>query len=193
MLMSVDDMVGRLFGTLRRLGKRGEHSRSSSPTTATSGQSTASAGTAPQGAEARPVHAVRSRFRSSFAGRGTSRPGTEDGRITGTVDIAPTVLDAAGIAPDPAKPPLDGHSLLSARGGRASCSSTGASRGFRPGPRSVRGGTSTSSTTRGVETSSSASTTTSRGPRSVRPLSGPLLLGLYDRVVGVVVVRGARW
>jgi arylsulfatase A-like enzyme len=33
--------------------------------------------------------------------------------MTGTVDIAPTVLEAAGIPPDPAKPPLDGRSLLS--------------------------------------------------------------------------------
>jgi arylsulfatase A-like enzyme len=30
----------------------------------------------------------------------------------GNVDIAPTVLAAVGVAPDPAKPPLDGRSLL---------------------------------------------------------------------------------
>jgi arylsulfatase A-like enzyme len=40
--------------------------------------------------------------------------GTWDDRITGTVDIAPTVLEAAGIAPDPTKAPLDGRSILSA-------------------------------------------------------------------------------
>jgi arylsulfatase A-like enzyme len=40
-------------------------------------------------------------------------PGSRDGRITGTVDIAPTVLAAARVAPDPAKPPLDGRSVLS--------------------------------------------------------------------------------
>jgi arylsulfatase A-like enzyme len=39
--------------------------------------------------------------------------GSRDGRITGTVDIAPTVLDVAGVGPDPAQPPLDGRSLLS--------------------------------------------------------------------------------
>jgi arylsulfatase A-like enzyme len=38
--------------------------------------------------------------------------GARDARLTGTVDIAPTVLAAAGIAPDPTKPPFDGHSLL---------------------------------------------------------------------------------
>ena len=45
--------------------------------------------------------------------------GGTDRRLVGNVDIAPTVLSAAGIAPDPAKPPLDGRSLLdSGRRGR---------------------------------------------------------------------------
>jgi arylsulfatase A-like enzyme len=44
---------------------------------------------------------------------GQVKAGSKDPRLVGNVDIAPTVLSAAGIAPDPAKPPLDGHSLLS--------------------------------------------------------------------------------
>jgi arylsulfatase A-like enzyme len=38
--------------------------------------------------------------------------GLVDNRLVGTVDIAPTVLDAAGVDPDPSKPPLDGRSIL---------------------------------------------------------------------------------
>ena len=40
--------------------------------------------------------------------------GTVDDRLVATVDIAPTVLDAAGIAPDPGDP-VDGRSLLDGR------------------------------------------------------------------------------
>ena len=40
--------------------------------------------------------------------------GTVDDRLVATVDIAPTVLQAAGIAPDPGDP-LDGRSLLDGR------------------------------------------------------------------------------
>jgi arylsulfatase A-like enzyme len=40
--------------------------------------------------------------------------GTVDDRLVATVDIVPTVLDAAGIAPDPGTP-LDGRSLLDGR------------------------------------------------------------------------------
>ena len=41
---------------------------------------------------------------------GHIQPGTSDARLTGTVDIVPTVLQAAGIRADY---PLDGHSMLS--------------------------------------------------------------------------------
>jgi arylsulfatase A-like enzyme len=40
-------------------------------------------------------------------------PGTVDGRLAGMVDVAPTVLDAAGLVPDAAYP-MDGRSLLDA-------------------------------------------------------------------------------
>jgi arylsulfatase A-like enzyme len=39
--------------------------------------------------------------------------GSRSARITGTVDITPTVLDAAGLDVDSRTPPLDGRSLLS--------------------------------------------------------------------------------
>ena len=39
-------------------------------------------------------------------------PRTHDRRLVANIDIAPTVLEAAGITPDPAKP-IDGRSLLS--------------------------------------------------------------------------------
>jgi arylsulfatase A-like enzyme len=38
--------------------------------------------------------------------------GTSSHRLTGTLDIAPSILAAAGITPDPASPPLDGSSLF---------------------------------------------------------------------------------
>lgn len=47
-------------------------------------------------------------FRLSWPARGLDARAVDD-RLTGHVDIAPTFLDAAGIAPDT---PLDGHSLL---------------------------------------------------------------------------------
>jgi arylsulfatase A-like enzyme len=47
-------------------------------------------------------------FQLSWPARGLDR-GTSDDRLTGHVDLAPTLLDAAGITPDT---PHDGHSLL---------------------------------------------------------------------------------
>jgi arylsulfatase A-like enzyme len=41
-------------------------------------------------------------------------PGRTDWRIVGNVDIAPTVLAAAGVSADPTKAPLDGRSLFGA-------------------------------------------------------------------------------
>jgi arylsulfatase A-like enzyme len=38
---------------------------------------------------------------------------SEDSRLVSLIDLAPTILDAAGIAQDPALPPMDGISMLS--------------------------------------------------------------------------------
>ncbi|MCX4764930.1 sulfatase [Streptomyces sp. NBC_01275] len=53
-------------------------------------------------------------FLMSWPAGGLARGGTDD-RLTGHVDIAPTFLAAAGVAPDT---PHDGHSLLDARNDR---------------------------------------------------------------------------
>jgi arylsulfatase A-like enzyme len=112
MLMSVDDMVGRVFGTLRRLG---ETRRTLAIFTSDNGY----LWTEHHFGHSRTVGSKRVPYTQSvqipFLLRwpGHVSAGSRDGRITGTVDIAPTVLDAAGIVPDPANPPLDGRSLLS--------------------------------------------------------------------------------
>ncbi len=114
MLMSVDDMVGHVVATLRRLKEKRrtlaifmsdngytwmEHGLGNDRNTA--------------GAKRFPyTPSIQIPFFLRWPGHVATRD--EDGRITGTVDVAPTVLDAAGVAPDPTNPPLDGHSLLSA-------------------------------------------------------------------------------
>ncbi len=111
-LMSVDDMVGQIFRTLRRLGERrdtlafflsdngylwADHHLGGDRNTA--------------GQKRLPyTPSVRVPFYVRWPGHLPS--GTRDPRLTGTVDIAPTVLEAAAIPQDPAKPPLDGRSLL---------------------------------------------------------------------------------
>lgn len=44
-------------------------------------------------------------------------PGTSDPRLAANIDIAPTILDAVGLAPTPARP-MDGRSLLAPEGPR---------------------------------------------------------------------------
>jgi arylsulfatase A-like enzyme len=111
-LMSVDDLVGRVFATLHDLGERratlafflsdngflwADHHLGGARNTA--------------GQKRLPyTDSVRVPFFVSWPGHLPG--GTRDGRLTGNVDIAPTVLGAAGIPPDPFKPPLDGRSLL---------------------------------------------------------------------------------
>ena len=111
-LMSVDDMVGRIFKTLHRLGERrntlafylsdngylwADHHLGGDRNTA--------------GQKRLPyTPSVRVPFYARWPGHFPK--GARDPRLTGTVDIAPTVLDAAAISPDPTKPPLDGRSLL---------------------------------------------------------------------------------
>jgi arylsulfatase A-like enzyme len=113
MLMSVDDMVGRVVRTLRRLG---EERRTLAIFTADNGylwgdhQLGGDYGTA--GLKMVP-YTPSIEIPLLLRWPGHVAAGRQARRITGTVDIAPTVLDAAGIAPDPNGPPLDGHSLLS--------------------------------------------------------------------------------
>jgi arylsulfatase A-like enzyme len=111
-LMSVDDMVGRIFRTMDTLGERrhtlafflsdngylwADHHLGGDRNTA--------------GQKRLPyTPSVRVPFYVRWPGHLTG--GTRDMRLTGTVDIVPTVLEATGISPDPTKPPLDGRSLL---------------------------------------------------------------------------------
>jgi arylsulfatase A-like enzyme len=107
-LMSVDDLVGDVMGTLESLGERretlafflsdhgflwGEHGlmRKSHPYT----------------------ESIRIPF--FMAWPGSIPEGSRDNRFAATVDIAPTILDAADVAP---AIPMDGRSLLG-RGWRA--------------------------------------------------------------------------
>jgi arylsulfatase A-like enzyme len=113
MLMSVDDMVGNIFATLGRLG---ETRRTLAIFVSDQGYTWAEHGLGGDGHTAGQkrvpyTQSIQIPFFLRWPGHVPAR--RQAGRITGTVDIAPTVLDAAGIAPDPAKPPLDGRSLFS--------------------------------------------------------------------------------
>jgi arylsulfatase A-like enzyme len=103
-LMSVDDLVSRIAATLRSSGEAkntlafflsdngflwGEHGLRSKGSAYTPG--------------------TQLPFLVRWPGR--IAPGTTDGRLVGTIDIAPTILAAAGIAQD-ADVAMDGRSLL---------------------------------------------------------------------------------
>jgi arylsulfatase A-like enzyme len=103
-LMSVDDMVSRVFHTLKDLGEArntlvlfisdngfmwGEHGL--------------------RGKSLPYEQAIRVPFLARWPGH--FRAGAVDNRLVANIDIAPTILEAAGITPDPAYP-LDGRSLL---------------------------------------------------------------------------------
>ena len=110
-LMSVDEMVGRIFKELRSL-------RESRNTLAVyisdNGLTWADHGiglTKQIGAKRNPYTAAVKvplllRWRGHISG------GTRSGRLTGTIDIAPTLLAAAAVEPGASAPALDGRSLL---------------------------------------------------------------------------------
>ena len=113
MLMSVDGMVGRVFETLRSLG---EDRRTLAIFISDNGYTWAEhglGGDGHTGGQKRVPYTQSTQVPFDLRWPGHVAAGSNDNRITGTVDIAPTVLEAADIAPDPAKPPLDGRSLLS--------------------------------------------------------------------------------
>jgi arylsulfatase A-like enzyme len=113
MLMSVDDMVGRVFSTLRELG---EKRRTLAIFLSDNGYLWTEhhlGGDGHTGGQKRVPYTESIRVPFFLRWPGHLEAGSRDGRITGTIDIAPTVLEAAGLAPDPDKPPLDGRSLLS--------------------------------------------------------------------------------
>jgi arylsulfatase A-like enzyme len=104
-LMSVDDMVAGVFRTLGRLGER---RNTLAIYTSDNGFLWADHGLA--GKRFPYTASVQVPFLVRWPGHVAA--GATSGRLTGIVDIAPTVLAAAGVARDPTRPPLDGRSLL---------------------------------------------------------------------------------
>ena len=117
-LMSADDMVGRIVSKLQDLGEKRD---TLAIFTSDNGYMWADhrfGGDVDSAGEKRAPYSASVRVPFLLRWPGIVAAGSTDGRIVGNVDIAPTVLSAAAVAPDPDKPPLDGRSLLSP-GGRA--------------------------------------------------------------------------
>jgi arylsulfatase A-like enzyme len=104
-LKSVDDLVDRVFGTMSLMGETGD---TLAFFLSDNGIAWAEHGMKTKATPYFP--AVRVPMFARWPGQvpaGVQEPG-----LVANVDIAPTVLEAAGVAPDPAVP-LDGRSLLS--------------------------------------------------------------------------------
>jgi arylsulfatase A-like enzyme len=112
LLMSVDDLVGRIFGSLRTLG---ETRRTLAIFLSDNGYLWTEHHLGQGGGRGQKrvpyTQSVQIPLFLRWPGHVTA--GSREGRITGTVDIAPTVLAAAGAEPDSTASPLDGRSLLS--------------------------------------------------------------------------------
>ncbi len=111
-LMSVDDMVSRIVRRLRALG---EERDTLAVFTSDNGFNWADHSLG-AGASKRVPYGASVRVPLLLRWPGHVGPGSRAGRLVGNVDIAPTVLSAAGIEANPARPPLDGRSLLRSRG-----------------------------------------------------------------------------
>ena len=111
-LMSVDDLVGRVFESLGALDERRD---TLAILVSDNGFMWADHGIGGEGGFAgqkRLPYTASVKVPMILRWPGHVTPGATSTRLTGTVDIAPTVLEAAGVAPGPAMPPLDGRSLL---------------------------------------------------------------------------------
>jgi len=121
-LMSVDDQVGRIFATLRRLGEQrstlavfmsdngwlwGEHGLAGDRGDSESGKAAITGKRYPY------TESIRVPLMARWPGH--IEPGTVDHRIVANVDLTPTWLEAAGVPPD-LTVPLDGRSLLQSSG-----------------------------------------------------------------------------
>ena len=110
-LISVDDMVGRIFSTLDALGENDTLAFFLSDNGYVWADHHLGGDRGSGGQKRLPYTAsVTVPFLARWPG--VLPAARRDPRLAGTVDIAPTILEAAGIPPDPAKPPLDGRSLL---------------------------------------------------------------------------------
>ncbi len=111
-LMSVDDMVGRIFESLGELGERRDTLAIFLSDNGFIWADHRIGGEGKTAGQKRLPYTASIRIPLLIRWPGHVPEGVTSARLTGTVDIAPTVLDAAGVAPDPAAPPLDGRSLL---------------------------------------------------------------------------------
>ena len=104
-LKSVDDLVDRVFGTMSSMGETGD---TLAFFLSDNGIAWAEHGMKTKATPYFP--AVRVPMFARWPGHVPA--GVQEAGLVANVDIAPTVLEAAGVAPDPAIP-LDGRSLLS--------------------------------------------------------------------------------
>jgi arylsulfatase A-like enzyme len=103
-LKSVDDLVGRVTGLLRR---QGETDRTLAFFLSDNGFLAAEHGMV----DKRLPYTESVRIPLLIRWDGHVGSGIDDPRLVGTVDLVPTALAAAGVRP-PARPPLDGRDLL---------------------------------------------------------------------------------
>ena len=112
-LMSVDDMIGRIYETLERLG---EKRRTLAIFTSDNGVTWAEHGVGSHRSrdirEKRLPYTAAAKVPLLLRWPGHLPRGASSARLTGTVDIAPTILDAAGVPVDSTEHPVDGRSLL---------------------------------------------------------------------------------
>ena len=111
-LMSVDDMVSRVFKEMDRLGETRQTLAFFLSDNGFLWADHRLGGAGGMAGQKRVPYTASVKIPFFVRWPGHIRKGAADSRLTGTIDIAPTVLEAAGLAPDPVKPPLDGRSLL---------------------------------------------------------------------------------
>ena len=111
-LMSVDDMVGRIFDTLGRFGENGKTLAIFTSDNGVTWADHGLGGIGGTGAQKRLPYTAAAKVPLLLRWPGHLSGGVTRTRLTGTVDLAPTILDAAGVDIGAPAPALDGRSLL---------------------------------------------------------------------------------
>jgi arylsulfatase A-like enzyme len=107
-LKSVDNMVGRIFETLGRFRENGKTLAIFTSDNGVTWADHGIGGIGGTGAQKRLPYTASARIPLLLRWPGHLSGGASSPRLTGTIDLAPTVLDAAGVS----SPPLDGRSLF---------------------------------------------------------------------------------